>query len=152
MNLIRNPKINAAIVLVITMFYSLVFILTSGHLEFERILCHANTLNSSLWNFWSEFLIRGHLKYIGYVFIALALAIVILSLIRIKGYDEYQTSILQKGLVSAGVILLCLFPLTLLLILSEPNYAIEAITMLVVVHWSAVLIAELVYTLRWSKT
>ena len=152
MNLIRNPKINAAIVLVITMFYSLVFVLTSGHLEFERILCHANTLNSSLWNFWSEFLIRGHLKYIGYVFIALALAIVILSLIRIKGYDEYQTSILQKGLVSAGVILLCLFPLTLLLILSEPNYAIEAITMLVVVHWSAVLIAELVYTLRWSKT
>ena len=152
MNLIRNPKINAAIVLVITMFYSLVFVLTSGHLEFERILCHANTLNSSLWNFWSEFLIRGHLKYIGYVFIALAFAIVILSLIRGKGYDEYQTSILQKGLVSAGVILLCLFPLTLLLILSEPNYAIEAITMLVVVHWSAVLIAELVYTLRWSKT
>jgi len=134
------------------MFYSLVFVLTSGHLEFERILRHANTLNSPLWNFWSEFLIRGHLKYIGYVFIALALVIVILSLIRVKGYDEYQTSILQKGLVSAGVILLCLFPLTLLLILSEPNYAIEAIAMLVVVHWSAVLIAELVYTLRWSKT
>lgn len=89
MNLIRNPKINAAIVLVITMFYSLVFVLTSGHLEFERILCHANTLNSPLWNFWSEFLIMGHLKYIGYVFIALALAIVILSLIRVKGYDEY---------------------------------------------------------------
>lgn len=152
MNLIRNPKINAAIILVITIFYSLVFILTSGHLEFERILGHANTLNSGLWNFWSEFLIRGHLKYIGYVFLALAFAIVILSLIRGKGYDEYQTSILQKGLASAGIVLLCLFPLTLLLILSDPNYSIEAITMLVAAHWSVVLIAELVYILSWSKT
>ena len=43
MNLMKNPKINAAIILAITMFYSLVFILTSGHLEFGRILGHANT-------------------------------------------------------------------------------------------------------------
>lgn len=152
MNLLRNPKINAAIILVITIFYSFVFILTSGHLEFERILSHATTLNSGLWNFWSEFLIRGHLKYIGYVFLVLAFVIVVLSLIRGKGYDEYQTSILQKGLTSAGIVLLCLFPLTLLLILSDPNYSIEAITMLVAAHWSAVLIAELVYTLKCSKT
>ena len=31
------------------------------------------------------------------------------------------------------------------MILSDPNYAIEALTFLVVVHWSAVLIADLAY-------
>ncbi len=50
MKMIRNPKINAAIILIITAFYSLVFILISGHIEFERMLSHAVPLNSAFWN------------------------------------------------------------------------------------------------------
>ena len=82
MKIMRNPKVNAAIILIITAFYSLVFILTSGHIEFERMLNHANTLNNAFWNAWSAFLMQGNLKYIGYAYLVLAVAIVILSLIR----------------------------------------------------------------------
>ena len=88
MKIMRNPKMNAAIVLIVTVFYSLVFILTSGHIEFERMLDHANTLNNGFWNTWSAFLMQGNLKYIGYAYIALAVAIVILSLIRKQNESE----------------------------------------------------------------
>ncbi len=152
MKIMRNPKINAAIILIITAFYSLVFIFTSGHIEFESMLNHADTLSSDFWNTWSDFLMRGNMKYIGYVYIALAAAIVILSLIRKRDYDEYQTGILEKGFIVTGIVMVCLFPLALLLILSDPNYSIETIMLLVVVHWSAVLLSDLVYVIKWCKT
>ena len=64
MKILRKPQINAVIVLVISMFYALVFILISGHIEFERIINHANTLNSIFWNGWSAFLKQGNMRYI----------------------------------------------------------------------------------------
>ena len=79
MKRIRSPKINAAIILIITTFYSLVFISTSGHIEFERMLKHSSTLNSAFWNTWSDFLAQGNMKYIGYTYIILAAAIAVLS-------------------------------------------------------------------------
>lgn len=151
MKIMRNPKANAAIILIITAFYSLVFILTSGHIEFKRMLNHASTLNSAFWNVWSAFLMRGNLKYIGYAYLVLAVAIVILSLIRKQNYDEYQISILEKGLIASGIVMVCLSPMTLVLVLSDPNYAIESLMLLVVVHWSTVLIADLAYVIKWGK-
>ena len=151
MKIIRSPKINATIILIITAFYSLVFILTSGHVEFERVLNHASTLNSVFFFFWSDFLAQGNMKYIGYAYIIIAVAIVILSFTRKQNYDEYQAGILEKGFIAAGIAMVCLFPLALLMILSEPNYSIETIIFLVVAHWSVVLLAELVYVIKWSK-
>jgi len=138
--------------LLITAFYSLVFIITSGHVEMRRMLHHADTLNSAFWNIWSDFLARGNLKYIGYAYIITAVAIVVLSFARRQNYDKYQTDILKKGLITAGVALLCLFPIALLLIISEPNYSIETIIFLAVVHWSAALVADLVYVVKQSGT
>lgn len=152
MKIMRKPQTNAAIIIIVSAFYAVVFILTSGHLEFERMLNHSNTLNSSFWNTWSIFMKQGNMKYVGYVYIILAMVIAILSLIRKRDYDEYQTGILEKGLLVAGIVIALLFPLALLLVLSDPNYSIEVLMFLVVVHWSAVLVADLLYVIKWGKS
>ena len=121
-------------------------------MEFERLLKHADTLNSTFWNVWSEFLKQGNMKYIGYTYIVIALVIVILSLVRKRDYDEYQIGILEKGIVVMGAIMIVLFPIALIMVLSDPSYCIETMMFLVVSHWSIVLIADLIYVIRWVKS
>lgn len=116
MVIMKNPYINAAVTSIISLAYATVFILTSGHIEFERILNHSQTLNNAFWNNWSIFLLQGNLKYIGYAYIAAAIGIIILSIIRKKNYDEYQVGILTTSFIVMGVILLLLFPVALFLV------------------------------------
>ena len=152
MRILRKPQTNAVIISVVSIFYALVFIIISGHLEFERILNHAETLNSPFWNGWSIFLKQGNMKYIGYAYIALALSIVIISIIRKRDYDEYQTGILEKGMIVMGTALMLLFPITLIMVLSDHSYSIETLMFLVVAHWSIVLIADLIYVIKWVRS
>lgn len=152
MKILRKPQTNAIIISVVSIFYALVFILISGHLEFERILDHAETLNSPFWNGWSAFLKQGNLKYIGYAYIVLMLAIVIISIVRKRDYDEYQTGILEKGLIVMGAAMILLFPIALILVLSDRSYSIETMMFLVVAHWSIVLLADLIYVIKWVKS
>lgn len=152
MKILRKPIVNAAIISIVTAFYSLVFIITSGHAEFERMINHPNTLANSFWNSWSTFLLEGNLKYLGYIYILLAIAVDTLSFIRKRDYDEYQTGILEKGLVIAGIVMILVFPLALLLVLSDPNYSIETLVFLVVAHWTTVLIADFSYVIKWGKS
>lgn len=151
MRIMRNPYINAAIVSVISLIYAVTFILTSNHFEFDKMLNHEETLNSAFWNGWSAFLRQGNLKYIGYVYILTFIFIIILSILRKRNYDEYQVGILTTSFVSAGFLLLFLFPVALLLVLSDPNYAIETILFLIITHWSVFLIADLIYAVKWVK-
>lgn len=151
MRLFRKPQANAAIVSVVSGFYALVFILISGHMEFERMLNHADTLNSTFWNGWSAFLKQGNMKYIGYAYIALAFAIIIISFVRKRDYDEYQTGIFEKGIIVMGAAMVVLFPIALILVISDPSYCIETMMFLVVAHWSIVLIADLIYVIRWVR-
>ncbi len=151
MSIIRKPAVNAAVISLISAFYAAVFIIISGHVELVRILDHAATLNSGLWNMWSDFLKWGYLKYVGYAYIFLAAAIVIPTLLKRRAYDEYQCRMLEKGLIASGIVMLLLFPLTMVSILSDPNYCVETITFLVVIHWLVCLIAELAYVIRWSR-
>ena len=151
MKIMKNPYINAAVTSIISLAYATVFILTSGHIEFERILNHSQTLNNAFWNNWSIFLLQGNLKYIGYAYIAAAIGIIILSIIRKKNYDECQVGILTTSFIVMGVILLLLFPVALFLVLSDPNYAVEMLVFLIVVHWFAFLIANLIYAIKWCK-
>lgn len=152
MKILRKPQTNAIIISVVSIFYALVFILISGHLEFERILDHAETLNSPFWNGWSAFLKQGNLKYIGYAYIVLTLAIVMISIVRKRDYDEYQTGILEKGLIVMGAAMILLFPIALILVLSDRSYSIETMMFLVVAHWSIVLLADLIYVIKWVKS
>ncbi len=151
MRLLKNPYINAVVIAIISLFYVVIFILASGHIEFERILSHSQTLNSTFWNSWSAFLQQGNLKYIGYVYIVVAVCILVLSFIRKKSYDEYQVGILTTSFIATGSVLLLLFPTALLLVLSDPNYAIETIMFLVVAHWSVFLLISLIYSIKWYK-
>ncbi len=152
MKTLRKPLVNATIISVISIFYALVFIVTSGHIEFERILSHADTLSNTFWNGWSDFLRQGNMKYIGYAYIVISFAIVIISFIRKKEYDEYQTSIFEKGIVVMGIAMVFLFPIALLLVLSDPVYCIETMMFLVVIHWSIVLIVDFVYVIGRVKS
>lgn len=151
MRTLRKLLTNAAIISGVSIFYVLVFIIISEHIEFERMLSHANTLNSTFWNGWSAFLKQGNMKYIGYVYFAISLVIFIISFIRKKDYDEYQTGILEKGIIVMGIAMIFLFPIALLLILSDPLYCIETMMLLIVVHWSVVLIVDLIYVIRRLK-
>ena len=139
MKLMKNPYINAAVIAILSVFYAAVFIITSGHIEFQSILDHSQTLNSTFWNGWSTFLQQGHLKYIGYGYILVALCILALSFIRGKNYDEYQVGILTTSFIATGIVLLLLFPIALLLVMGDPNYAVETLMFLVVIHNKTVL-------------
>lgn len=151
MKILRKPQINAAVIAVISALYAVMFSLISGHVEFDRILDHANILNSAFWNAWTVFLKQGNLKYIGYSYLVVTIVIVIASFAKRRNYDEYQTSVLGKGIIVMGIALVALFPIALLLVLSDPQYAIETVMFLAVVHWAIVLIADSVLVLQWVK-
>lgn len=151
MRILKSRYINATVVSVISLIYAVTFILTSNHLEFERMLNHRETLTNDFWNGWSTFVRQGNLKYIGYVYIIIIIFIAALSVRQKSSYDEYQVGILTSSFVSAGILMLLLFPTALLLVLSDPNYAIETIIFLVVAHWSVFLIADLIYAVKWLK-
>ena len=51
-----------------------------------------------------------------------------------------------------GTAMVFLFPIALLLVLSDPLYSIETLMFLVVAHWSTVLIADLIYVVKWVKS
>ena len=151
MRRIKNPYVNAAVASSISLLYAVVFILTSGHLEFERILNRGQTLSSPFWNSWSALLQQGNLKYIGYIYIAISICMIGLSLLRKRCYDEYQASVLTTSFMAAGLILLVLFPAALLMVMSDPNYAVETLLFLIVAHWSVFLLVDLIYAARWCR-
>lgn len=148
--ILKHPKANALFISIVSILYACIFIFTSNHIEFVRLLSHSNTLNG-FWNSWSNFIANGNMKYIGYIIIALAIAIVILTLFRKQKYDEYQVDILVQGLIAAGIITILLLPVALLLILSDPNYAIETMFLLLTIQWVGTLIVDLIYMAKYFK-
>ena len=151
MKILKNPKINALLISVISAFYALLFIFTSNHVEFIRLFLHSKTLNSDFWNTWSTFIQNGNMKYIGYVIIALTIAIIFLTVFRKQKYDEYQVNILAKGFITAGIITVLMLPIALLLVLSDRNYAIETMFLLLAIQWIGVLFVDLIYTAKYFK-
>ena len=151
MKTLKSPKINALLISVVSTFYTFLFIFTSNHVEFMRLLSHSKTLNSDFWNSWSTFVQNGNMRYIGYVIIVLTIAIVFLTVLRKQDYDEYQVNILAKGFVTAGIITVFMLPIALLLVLSDSNYAIEVMLCLLTSQWLGVLVVDLIYTAKYFK-
>ena len=81
----------------------------------------------------------------------LALDIVIISFIKKRDYDEYQISILEKGIMVMGAVMVLFFPIALILVLSDPSYCIETLLFLIVAHWTTVLIVDLIYVIKYNK-
>lgn len=118
-------------------------------MELDGMLANG-TLQSIFWNSWSEFIKAGHMKYIGYVIIALT--IIILFLIIFKGtkrYDEFQTNILTKILVFAGTISIIMMPMVMFMLLNDRNYTVEIIFLFATVQWIGVLMLDLFYVLKY---
>lgn len=150
MRILKHPIINAVFVGLISAIYSFVFIFTSKHVEFSRMLSKSKTLQSYFWNEWSGFIRVGNMKYIAYIIIGLTLTILMLSITkRIKKYDEYQVSILSKSLIIAGLLSIIMLPIMLVMLLSDSNYTIETIFLFAVIQWCGALIADLVYVIKY---
>ena len=88
------------------------------------------------------------MKYIGYAILAITAAIVALTIFRKRKYDEYQVNILARGFIIAGVITVLLLPVALILVLSDKNYAIESMFLLLTIQWLGVLTVDLVYAVK----
>lgn len=147
MKFLRYPFVNGAFVSIFSAFYAFILIITSNHIEFERILYYtkAKAANSKNLSAWGEFLYNGHQKYIGMTMIALTVLIIVLLLLREKSYDEYHVEILSKSFLIAGFITICLVAILFFLILSEPIAIVEKITLFVILHWMSMLVANLIF-------
>jgi len=150
MSLLKQPIINIIFIGFMSFIYSVIFILTASHMEFISILSHGETLNSTFWNGWSNFLGTGNMRFVGYIIIGLTIAIIIFIVIkRRKKYDEYQVSILSKSLLVAGILSILMIPFMMILLLSDSNYAVEIIFLFASVQWVSVLVSYLVYLIKF---
>ena len=150
MRLLRHSMGNAIFIGLMSAMYSFLFIFTSDHIEFLRLLSNKDTLQSDFWNVWSDFIRAGNMRHIGYAIIILTLVILFVMLIKpMKRYDEYQISILSKSLTVAGVLSILMTPIIMILILSDPSYAIETIFLFAVIQWFGVLITDMAYVIKY---
>lgn len=150
MRLLKHSIGNATFIALMSAVYSFLLILTSNHIEFLRLLANSSTLQSDFWNGWSDFIRAGNMKYIGYAIIILTLIIILFMILKpTKKYDEYQISILSKSLIVAGILSILMTPIITILLLSDPNYAIETIFLFAIVQWLGVLITDLIYVIRY---
>lgn len=151
--LLRYPAVNGIFIGLFSTFYSLIFFVTAGHVEFQNILYYtSDTLKSkSFWGDWAAFLHAGHQKYIGVLIIILTLLIIGLLIKQRRPYDEYQSKILANCFMTAGLITICSVAFLLIYILSEHVGTVEKIILFTVIHWMSVLIADLVFILYCHK-
>lgn len=151
-SILKKPAVNAACISLFTAFYALIFIITSGHIEFERLLYYNRTPGASpFWTGWSNFLAAGHHAYIAYALIAVTILVALMLTFRRHSYDEYHIAHLLQCLAVAVVLTLMAIALFYLIILSDPQGIVEKFTLFIVVHWTTVALADLVFVFicRW---
>lgn len=149
MSILKHPAVNILFISFMSAIYSFIFIFTAGHMEFNSMLSHGRTLNSDFWNGWSDFLITGNMKFIGYWIIGLTGVIIVFILVkRTKEYDEYQVSILVKSLFLAGVLSILMIPFLMLMLLSDPSYSTETIFLFATIQLVGVLVSYLFFVIR----
>ncbi|WP_096269655.1 hypothetical protein [Paucisalibacillus globulus] len=150
MKLLKEPLVNIVFISLLSIFYSFIYIFTAGHMEFVSLLSHARTLNSTLWNGWSDFIATGNMRFLGYIIIALTIVIIVIIIMkRKKKYDEYQVSILAKSLIVTGILSILMIPILMLLLLSDPNYTLETIFLFATVQWLSLLVSYLLYVIKF---
>jgi hypothetical protein len=146
---LSHPLTNAIGISAFSLFYALIFILTARQGEFQRSLFYNREPNigSGFWVSWSHFLAAGRQQYIAYILIGLTALVVFILVSRRHPYDEYHTSILIQCLVVAVVLTLLAIALFYLMVLSDTNGIVEKFTLFITIHWSTVVLADLVYLL-----
>ncbi|MEL7571184.1 MAG: hypothetical protein AAGU14_11585, partial [Eubacteriaceae bacterium] len=64
MMLLKNRLVNSIIITMISLFYGILFILISGHMEFIRTI-PTSMANYAFWDEWRIFLLTDNVRYIG---------------------------------------------------------------------------------------
>ena len=143
--ILKSPLTNAFCISMFTIFYALVFLLTHENIDFENSMNYGNA--SSLWFMWHTFLVAGHQIYIAYALVVVTLLVVVLLVLRRRPYDEYHTSILTNCLVVAIVLTMIAIAIFYVVILNNPYNIVEKFTLFIVMHWTTVVFANLVYVI-----
>ena len=147
--ILKSPAVNAIRLSVLTAFYTLVFMMHTGNTDFEWLQYYEG--ESSFWKSWSTFICYEHHIDIAKIWVVLTVLIVVLLLTRRRPYDEYHTTILTYCLAVAAVLTLAAIAIFYLIILREPIYIAGKFTLFITIHWTTVVLADLVYVLlcRW---
>lgn len=151
-DLLKNPSVNAVCIGLVTAFYSLIFFVTSGNVEFNRTLYYSAVSGQTVpfWNDWSAFLAAGHQKWIACAMTGLTVLVILLLLGRRKKYDEYHAAVLAGCFTVALALTLLAIAVFYLMVLSDANGIVEKFTLFVSSHWATVVLADRVYVL-WSR-
>jgi len=152
-DIFKNPATNAVCISLFTAFYGLVFFVTSRDAEFGGLLYYRlATSIDPFWTGWSSFLASGYHAYIAYALIAITMLVVLMLLFRRRPYDEYHVARLLQCLAAAVILTLIAIAGFYLMVLSNPNGIIEKFTLFIVIHWTTVVLADLVYVIvcRWG--
>jgi large-conductance mechanosensitive channel len=154
MKILRYPLVNGVFVSLFSCLYAVILIITSNHIEFQRTLyytkakaANSHSLGNNSLSKWGEFLYNGHQKYIGFAIIALTVFIIVLLILRKNVYDEYHVEILSKCFLTAGLITIVSAAIFFFLVLSEPTAIVEKIILFVILHWTSMLAADLIFIL-----
>lgn len=70
----KSRGVTTLFVVLLSVFHAFIFIFTTNHPEFHRLLAEKNTLQG-FWNEYSAFVAAGNMKYIGYLLLFLSLVI-----------------------------------------------------------------------------
>ena|GEM_PF-552281 len=158
--IIKSPAINAVCLGLLTAFYSLVFIGTSGHSEFVNALYYSRisaledylVVDRYFWLNWSQFLAEGHQKYIAFILIAVSAAVIVMLLLRRRPFDEYDVDRLAVCLIAALVITIIAIAMLYLSFLFASYAIVENFTLFIVVHWVAVVLSDLVFVILRNRS
>lgn len=148
MTILRKPIINALFITLFSCIYCMLFTIPANHMELYRILNKPETLKSPFWNYCTNFIIEGNTRYISMIFVVLTIFIVIFSVIKREKFDEFQFKGLIHSLTYCGLLSIFLLPISLLLIISDTNYAIETIYVIATIDWLTILIADLFHLIK----
>jgi len=147
--ILKSPAVNAVGLSVLTAFYTLVFMMHTGATDFEWLQYYEG--EATFWKAWSSFIYYENHIVIAKIWVVLTIIIVVLLLTRRCPYDEYHTTILTYCLAAAAVLTLAAIAIFYLIILREPIYIAGKFTLFITIHWTTVVLADLVYVLmcRW---
>ena len=147
--LLKSPVVNAVCISIFTAFYALIFFKSLNDTGFENNFYYNAT--DFIWPAWYVFYANGRQRYIAYVLIAVTALVVALLMVRRRPYDEYHTTILINCIVVAAVLTLAAIAIFYLMVLDDPEGIITKFTLFIVIHWTTVVFADLVYVLlcRW---
>jgi len=146
-NILKRPLTNGICIGVFSIFYTLLFFITSNYMDFNSILYYTKLgeHTDSFWFFWSDFLAKGHQKYIAITLVVVTLLVIILLVTSRSSYDEYHIFKLMNCLAVAVVLTLAAIALFCVAVLSEPIGIVEKFMLFIVIHWVTVVLADLIY-------